>query len=299
MTDFFREVDEDYRREQLVKIWKTYQLWFIVAAVLIIAATAGYRVYRHFSLAAAEAAGARYEAALQLATDGKPAEAQAAFEDIGRTGPKGYATLARLRAVDELAIRDRPAAAQAYDALVAAPNYPQAFKDMAQTRAAILRVDSEDPQVFEQKYGALSAPNFPYRNTIRELLALAAFRRNDVEAAGRWLDMIIADARAPAALRQRAEALLGLVQAGKAPAEQGPAAAAPSMAPPLTEAPAEKPAEAAPKAAPQSPAAEAPAAEEAPAAAKAPDEAAPAAEAPAGAAAERAPPPATADEAPK
>ena len=263
MSDFFREVDEDYRRDRLLKIWTKYQSWLIAAAVLIVAATAAWRIYQHFHIAAAEAAGAQYEAALQLSAEGKSAEAQAAFEKLATTGPKGYATLARLRAVDEIAVRDPGAAVAAYDALVADPGYAQAFKDMAQMRAAILRVDREDPAAFEQKYSALSQPNFTYHNTIRELLALAAFRRNDFEAAGRWLDMIVANSRAPSALRQRAEAFLGLVQAGKTrnPAEPAATPAAPA---PAAEATADKPAsEAAPEKAPveaaPSPAAETPA----------------------------------------
>lgn len=276
MTDFFREVDEDYRRDRLIQIWRKYQSWFIAAAVVIVAATAGWRVYQHFSTQAAEAAGARYETALQLSADGKSAEAQAAFEELAKTGPKGYATLARLRAADEIASRDPTAAAAAFDALVADPNYPQAFKDMAQMRAAILQADSDDPKAFEQKYGALAGPNFAYRNTIRELLALATLKRADLEGAGRWLDMIVADPRAPSALRQRAEAFLGLVQAGKAPPALGPA----ETAPPLTAPPpssGQAPAAATP-AAPPAPAAETPA--EAPASSATAPEKAPADSAP-------------------
>lgn len=80
MADFFREVDEDVRRDQLIRFWKKYQNWIIGAAVVIIAATAGWRLYEHFRLKAGEAAGTRYEAALQLLTAGKSAEAAAAFE---------------------------------------------------------------------------------------------------------------------------------------------------------------------------------------------------------------------------
>jgi hypothetical protein len=249
--DFFREVDEDYRRDRLVQFWNRYQSWLIAAAVLVVAATAGWRIYQHLRIEKAEAAGAQYEAALQLSADGKSSEAEAAFEALARTGPKGYAALARLRAVDEIAGRDPAAAIAAYDALVADPSYDQAFKEMAQIRAANLRVDREDPKAFEQKYGALAGQSFTYRNSLRELLALAAFRRGDIESAGHWLDMIISDPRAPSALRQRAEAFLGLVQAGKAPPQAAPEKAGAEPA---------APAEAAPP-----PADKAPAADEAPA----------------------------------
>jgi hypothetical protein len=48
------------------------------------------------------------------------------------------------------------------------------------------------------------------------MLAYAAFKTDDFEAAGRWLDQIVVDLQAPAGLRQRAETLLGLVAASKA-----------------------------------------------------------------------------------
>jgi hypothetical protein len=236
MSDFFREVDEDYRRDRLVQIWTRYQWAFIGAAVLIVAATAGWRIYQHFGAEAAAAAGAQYEAALQLSGAGKSAEAEASFENLARTGLKGYATLARLRAVDEIAGGDPVAAIAAYETFAADPSYDKLFRDIAQTRAAILRVDRDDPNAFQQKFGPLAQQSFSYYNSIRELLALAALKRGDFEAAGRWLDMIVSDGRAPPALRQRAEAFLGLVQAAKAPAQQAPAQA-PAQAAPAGQAP--------------------------------------------------------------
>ncbi|WP_180982565.1 tetratricopeptide repeat protein [Methylocella silvestris] len=273
MSEFFREVDEDYRRERLANIWTKYQVWFIGAAVLLVAATAGWRIYQHFHLQAAEAAGARYEAALRLSQDGKSAEAEAGFKEIAASGPKGYATLARLRGVDEIAGRDPAAAIAAYDALGADPSFDQSFREAAQTRAAMLRVDRDDPKAFEEKYGALAQPSFTYHDTMRELLAMAAFKRDDFEAAGRWLDMIVGDPRAPGPLRQRAEAFLGLVQAGKlapAPAAESLPAAAPALEAPVSpEAPAA--ASAAPDE-PAAPAAQNPVAEAPPAAAAGSDE---------------------------
>jgi hypothetical protein len=47
------------------------------------------------------------------------------------------------------------------------------------------------------------------------MLAVAALKRNDLDAAAKWLDMIVTDANAPGEIRQRAEALLGLVAGGK------------------------------------------------------------------------------------
>ncbi len=76
----------------------------------------------------------------------------------------------------------------------------------------MLRVDRDDPLEFERKFAPLASHNFPYRDQIRELLGLAALKRNAFDAAGRWLDGIVSDMRAPAGVHMRAEALLGLVQ---------------------------------------------------------------------------------------
>jgi hypothetical protein len=248
MADFFREVDEDYRRDRAIRFWTKYQYWFIGLAALVIVGTAAWRYYSHVRAEAAEAAGAKYEAALQLSSEGKSAEAESAFEELARIAPKGYANLARLRAADEIAGRDPQAAIKAYDALAAEPAYNDYFREFARLRAAILDVDQGDPKEVDQRLALLGVEAFACHNTIHELQGLIALKRDDYTTAGRWFDAIVADPQASSALRQRAEAFLGLVQAGslspeaptpgKAPSGgKAPPANAPQPAPSAGEAP--------------------------------------------------------------
>jgi hypothetical protein len=126
-----------------------------------------------------------------------------------------------MRAADELAASSDPQAAiKSYDALASDPSFDPTFRDFAKLRGATLRVDNDDPLDFEQRYAPLASDNFPYRDQIRELLGLAALKRNALESAGRWFDAIISDPRAPAGVRMRAEALMGLVQSSLVPAEK-------------------------------------------------------------------------------
>jgi hypothetical protein len=217
MTEFFREVDEDVRRDRVVRLWTKYRYLLLALAVLVVAGTGGWRLYGHYRDEAAQAASAKYEAAAQLSRDGKSAEATAAFNDLSKTAPKGYATLARLRAADARAASDPQAAIAAYEALAADPGFDPAFKDFAKLRAAMLRVDTDDPLDFERRFAPLASDTFPYRHQIRELLGLAALKRNAFDTAGRWFDGIVSDPRAPAGAHMRAQALLGLVQSAAAP----------------------------------------------------------------------------------
>lgn len=229
MTDFFREVQEDYRRDQAIALWNRYQNWIVAAAVLVVVGTGAWGIYAHFRAQADQAAGAKYEAALQSLRTGKSAQAMTSLEAMGRDGPKGYAGLARLVVADETASHDAAAGIKAYDSLVDDPNYIESLKKIAQLRAAYLRIDSDAPKQFQQRYAALANSDQPYRNSFRELLALAALKGGDEKAAGNWLDEIVTDPSAPDSLRRRANAFLALVQAGRLPSQQQPNQSQPSQ----------------------------------------------------------------------
>ena len=89
-------------------------------------------------------------------------------------------------------------------------------------RAAMLRIDDADQKEIEDRLTRLTQAGATFRNTARELLAVAALKREDYESAGRWLDAIVVDAQAPQGTRQRAEALLGLVSGAAKPAPPAP-----------------------------------------------------------------------------
>ena len=217
MTEFFREVDEDVRRDRVLRYWTKYRYLLIAFAILVVAGTGAWRLYNYYRGEAAQAASAKYEAASQLSRDGKSTEAAAAFDALSKIAPKGYAILARLRAADARAASDPQAAINAYEALAADPSFDPAFKDFAKLRAAMLRVDSDDPLEFERRFAPLASDSFPYHHQIRELLGLAALKRNAFDTAGNWFDGIVSDPRAPAGVHMRAQALLGLVQSAALP----------------------------------------------------------------------------------
>lgn len=214
MSDFIREVDEEYRRDRAAKFWQKYQNIIIAVAVLVVAATAGWRIWETQRLKAAQASGAQFQAALQLVRDGKPKEAEAAFLEIAKTGNPGYQVLARLRAADEIGNRDPKEAVQIYDAIAADSAVDPLLQQAAKLRAAYLRVDDADQAEIKQRIEPLAAPTSPFRHTARELLGLAALKAGDMQGAGRWLDMVVADPQTPQSTRDRASTLLGLVASG-------------------------------------------------------------------------------------
>jgi hypothetical protein len=211
VSELFNEVDEDLRREQLKKLWDRYSLLIIAGAILIVASVGGWRGYQYFEAKKAAEAGAAFNAASDLAEQNKHAEAEAAFAKLLATAPSGYRTLARLRLAAEIAVRDVPAGAKAFDEIAADAAVPAVERELARLRAATLLVETASYPDMTQRLETAAAPTGVYRHSARELLALSAWRTGDAASARKWLEMIATDAETPSSLRQRAEALQALL----------------------------------------------------------------------------------------
>jgi hypothetical protein len=211
VSEIFDEVDEEVRREQLKKLWDQYSIHIIAAALLIVAAVAGWRGYQYLEAKKAAEAGAAFDAAMELSDQKKHAEAETAFEKLATTAPSGYRTLARLRAAAEVATRDPQAGAKTYDEIAADSSVGSDERDLARIRAAGLLLDTANYASMLERLEAATKPGATFRHTARELLALSAWRANDIAAARQWLDMIANDGDTPSGMRSRAEALQALL----------------------------------------------------------------------------------------
>jgi hypothetical protein len=211
VSELFDEVDEEVRREQLKKLWDKYSILIVALAVLIVAGVGGWRGYQYLEAQKAAEAGDAFDKAVELADQGKHADAEAAFAAIAAKAPSGYRTLARFRAAAEAAPRDPQAAAKMFDDMSADRSVASDFRDLAKIRAAGLLVDSASYQDMVPRLEPLTGAGSTYRHAARELLALSAWRANDAAATRQWLDQIALDGETPPSVRARAEALQALL----------------------------------------------------------------------------------------
>jgi len=215
MSDIFREVDEDVRRDRALQFWTKYQFVFVGIAIVVVLATAGWRAYDFWRIRMAQSASAHFERAIDAARDGHSSLALAELDRLALKAPSGYRALARLRAASERAKADPVAGAKAFDAIAADASLGATFQELGRLRAAILLIDTADGKEIRARLEPLAAPGATFRHTARELLAISALKANDSETAGKWLDAIVVDPATPADIRKRAEALLGLVRGAK------------------------------------------------------------------------------------
>src|SRR4029079_8533765 len=97
VSDIFQEVDEEVRRERLMKLWERYQNLIIALIVLILAGVGGWRGYEYYQAKRAAEIGSAFEEAVTLAEEGKHAEAEAAFAKVATEGSAIYRQLALMR----------------------------------------------------------------------------------------------------------------------------------------------------------------------------------------------------------
>lgn len=210
MSDIFTEVDEEVRRERLKKLWDRYGNLAIAVAVVAVVAVGGWRGYQYYEAKQAAAAGAQFDAAADLADQGKATDAETAFGKIATEGTSGYRTLARLRLAAATAERDPKAAVIAYDAIASDASVSKVFQEYAGVRAGMLLVDSTPLADITKRLEPLAQAGGAFRHSARELLALAAVHASDTTAAKKWFDMILADAETPQSMRTRIDMLMTL-----------------------------------------------------------------------------------------
>ncbi len=214
MADIFREIDEELRQENYLRLWRKYGSYVIGAAVALVAlaaAVVGWREYRQSQL---NSASDRYEAALTLADEGKLDDARALFASLVEDGAGGYPALARLNQA-ALAAKsgDRDGAVAVYDALAADGDVDDALRGVATVLGAMQRLSDakSDPAAITARLEPLAKPDGPWRHSAREILALLAQRQGDTAKAKSLYRLLADDLAAPAGIRGRATEMLELL----------------------------------------------------------------------------------------
>lgn len=202
---FLREVDEEYRRDQLIRAGRRYGIWAAAALVLFLVAVAGYLYYDHSQRVAAETRGEDYDAALQLAArPGQAAQAMPALDKVAQ-GEDGYAAMARFTQGNLLLAQGKRAdAAAKFATIVTDTKLDQPFRDLALVRQTQAEFDTLKPQDVIQRLGTLANPDSPWFGTAGEMVAAAYLKSGKrAEAAKLYARLGNGGPRVPDSIRER------------------------------------------------------------------------------------------------
>ncbi len=208
---FIREVEEDLRREQFLRLWQRYGTYAVAAAVLLVLAIAGYKYREYDRITTAEASGARYEAAARLTASAKAEEAQKAFEDLAKGSSSGYATLAQLRLAATAAKAGKTSEAIAAYEAVAHGASDILLRDYAALQVAMLSLDTADWTQMQNWLNDLANDRNPWRASARELLGLAAYKAGRFDEARKEFERLLGDKATPPSMVERTQLMLSVL----------------------------------------------------------------------------------------
>lgn len=212
MSDIFREIQEDVRREQMKKLWKAYGNYAIALAVLIFIGLGGWQLWQRHQNSEREKAALALTAAQRITN---PQQAAVAFADMTKDAPAGYAELAKLSQANAMF-----AAGQRADAIALYKQIADADKGpvgaVARLRAGWGMADSASRTDIAKLLAPLDQPGSAWRELAEEVLAYADYRALDLKAAAARYAALEKDPAAPDALRSRARAMAAFLSKGGA-----------------------------------------------------------------------------------
>lgn len=207
MSDIFREIDEELRRDNLLKLWSRYGRYVIALAVLVLLIAGGIMAWRDHQLTQRRAQSARYASALSLAGEGKDADAAKVFAAVGQEGG-GYAILAAFEQAELLAKSgDRKDAVAAYDRIAAERSLDPVFREMAVLLSVMHGMADADPHSIIDRLAPMTAVGNPWRPSALDLTAAARLKSGDKTGALDLYKSLADDLAAPQGLRARAAEL--------------------------------------------------------------------------------------------
>ncbi|WP_374943750.1 tetratricopeptide repeat protein [Sphingomonas sp.] len=224
---FFREVDEELRRDRAARFWRQWGLWVLVAIVVGLAAFGGWLYWQHRRTVAAGVEGEQLQSAYQSLAAGNTAAAGAPLSTLAQSRNAGYRALATFTQADILLEKkDTKGAIAKFASVAGDAAVAQPFRDLALIRQTVAEFDALKPQVVVDRLRPLAVPGGAWLGSAGELVAAAYLKMGRRADAGQMFARIAADSNVPETLRQRAVQMASAMNArasgtAAAPANQG------------------------------------------------------------------------------
>ena len=207
---FVREVDENLRRDQAHDFLKKNGPWIVGAALLFLAAIAGWLYWQDRQVKQAEVETERLNSALAQVGAGQVAEAQKQLAPLEESNADGVRAAARLtKAAVALDKADRKTAIAEYRVVMDDKGLAQPYRDLATIRLTALEFDQMKPEDVIARLKDLAVAGNPWFGSAGEMTAMALLKLNRKDEAGRMFAAMAADEGVPNTIRSRAVQIAG------------------------------------------------------------------------------------------
>ncbi len=224
---FFREVDEELRRDRAQRVWKQWGVWIVAGVLAALAAFGGWMFWQNRQTQQAGVEGEQLQAAYDSLAAGNAAAAAAPLSTLTKSDSEAYKALAIFTQADILLQKqDLKGAAAKFASVAADRSMPQPFRDLALVRQTAAEFDTVRPQVVIDRLRPLAVPGGAWLGSAGELIAAAYLKLGRRAEAGQMFGRVARDKDVPETIRQRAVQMAGVLGVDATPpaggATQGP-----------------------------------------------------------------------------
>ena len=202
--EFVREVDEDIKEEERIKLWKKVFPYVVSVSLGIIIFTSGYVFWNNYTESLNQQLGDDFTAAVQLANEEDLDASILALDRIVDEGSDGYVTLAKMKKASLLIQRGELELGLNIYLDLERNAVDQSFRDIASILYVLNSMDTEDPQALLKKINKLESSQI-WRSSALEMKAFLKLKQNKVEEARKIFEGILNLPSTPSSLATRAK----------------------------------------------------------------------------------------------
>ena len=209
--EFVREVDEDIKEEQRIKLWKKVFPYVVSVSLGIIIFTSGYVFWNNYTESLNQQLGDDFTAAVQLANEEDLDASILALDRIVDEGSDGYVTLAKMKKASLLIQRGELELGLNIYLDLERNAVDQSFRDIASILYVLNSMDTEDPQALLKKINKLESSQI-WRSSALEMKAFLKLKQNKVEEAQKIFEGILNLPSTPSSLATRAKNMVDYLE---------------------------------------------------------------------------------------
>lgn len=207
---FFREVDEEVRRERIGGFGRRYGLWLLAAAIALALGIGGYLFWKNSRDTAAEAEGETLDAVITEIGAGNDKAAGPKLAALEKSKSAGYRAAALLTRADLLLAegKDKEAAA-AFGRISADEALPKPYRNLAIVRRTAAEFDTIAPALVIDRLRPLVVRGGAFHGSAGEMTGAAYLKQNRPDRAGPIFAAVARDESVPESIRSRVVQMAG------------------------------------------------------------------------------------------
>jgi len=207
---FYREVDEELRRDQMKTYWERFGKLVIAGIVLLLAAIGGFIWWQNQKVVKAGERSETLVSALDEVASGRRNAAIPKLDGLIQSGSDGHRAAALLtKANIAVEAKDLKGAAALFKQVADDGDLAQPYRDLALVKMTAVEFDTLPPQAVIDRLKGLAVAGNPWFGSAGEMVALSHLRLNRPQQAAALFAAMAKDKKLPDTLRSRATQMAG------------------------------------------------------------------------------------------